>query len=78
MFVYSLVSFLERRRMHLYPAPTSGRPTERGVAFREVEPHAERQVHNKMFIREVVWGFVFILRNTVDKNTKIRTENIFI
>lgn len=36
--------FPERRCLHLNPAPTSGRPTERGVAFREVEPHAERQV----------------------------------
>lgn len=46
--VYSLVS-LEWRCLHLNPAPTSGRPTERGVALREVEPHAECQVQNLNF-----------------------------
>lgn len=49
MSVYSLV-FPERRCLHLNPAPTSGRPTERGVAFREVEPHAECQVQVYSFL----------------------------
>lgn len=40
--------YLERGCVHLYPAPTSGRPTERGAAVREVEPHAERQVPNTL------------------------------
>ena len=38
----------ERGCVHLYPAPTGGRPTERGAALREVEPHTERQVRNVM------------------------------
>ncbi len=64
MLANSLVS-LERRCVHFYPAPTSGRPTERGAAFREVEPHAERQVHNIMFsVQGCFFLFVFFKDNT--------------
>lgn len=62
MSVCSLVS-PEWRCLHLNPSPTSGRPTERGVALREVEPHTERQVHD-LIVTYFVFG-VLIKNNTI-------------
>lgn len=47
---------LERGCMHLDPAPTGGWPTERGAAFRKVEPHTERQVCNVTFSLDMISG----------------------
>lgn len=48
MFVSLSRVSLEWGCVHLYPSPTGGRPTERRAAFREVEPHAERQVRARV------------------------------
>lgn len=43
--------FPERRCVHLHPAPSCGRPSERGAAVWKMEPHPERQVISAWFTK---------------------------